>query len=138
MDARAAYDALLTQEGRADPYPYYAVLHEQGQVLGLDQARPSDCGTTESLMFSGQPSKRHTRPYHQAALAQAGQVIGEVLPRSAQALGQLRRIPWLLQQRQHELSPERVGKCVPETSQQFADVRFAHNRQIIRRNSRCR
>ncbi|WP_117208437.1 cytochrome P450 [Allorhizocola rhizosphaerae] len=41
MDARAAYDALFTKEGRANPYPFYASLHAHGQALDLSQPRPS-------------------------------------------------------------------------------------------------
>jgi cytochrome P450 len=35
MDAVAAVEALLTPEGREDPFPYYAALHEHGPVVDL-------------------------------------------------------------------------------------------------------
>ncbi|WP_055589460.1 cytochrome P450 [Streptacidiphilus griseoplanus] len=35
MDALAAVEALLTPEGRSDPFPYYAALHEHGPVISL-------------------------------------------------------------------------------------------------------
>lgn len=35
MDAVAAVEALLTPEGRDDPFPYYAALHEHGPAVDL-------------------------------------------------------------------------------------------------------
>jgi cytochrome P450 len=36
MDAAEIFPALLTSEGRADPYPLYAALHELGDVIAQD------------------------------------------------------------------------------------------------------
>jgi len=36
MDAEEIFPALLTPEGRANPYPLYAALHELGDVIGQD------------------------------------------------------------------------------------------------------
>ena len=36
MDAAEIFPALLTSEGRADPYPLYASLHELGDVIAQD------------------------------------------------------------------------------------------------------
>jgi cytochrome P450 len=35
MDATEAFAALATPDGRADPYPYYARLHEHGEAIRL-------------------------------------------------------------------------------------------------------
>lgn len=36
MDSEQIFAALLTPEGRADPYPLYAALHELGDVIAQD------------------------------------------------------------------------------------------------------
>jgi cytochrome P450 len=36
MEAAEVFPALLTSEGRADPYPLYAALHEIGEAVALD------------------------------------------------------------------------------------------------------
>ncbi|WP_377271224.1 cytochrome P450 [Peterkaempfera sp. SMS 1(5)a] len=38
MDALAAVEALLSPEGRSDPFPYYAALHEHGPVISLSDS----------------------------------------------------------------------------------------------------
>lgn len=35
MDAIKVLTALSTPEGRADPYPLYAALHEMGEVIEI-------------------------------------------------------------------------------------------------------
>jgi cytochrome P450 len=38
MDANEIFGTLLTAEGRADPYPLYAALHELGEAIALEGA----------------------------------------------------------------------------------------------------